>query len=61
LVASQELGTETKVGMDIPKSAKRRKMIRRGLIATVGLVVVAAVTVRVSRPAARRVDRACNG
>ena len=36
--------------MDIPrKSAKRMKMIRRGLIATVGLVVVAAVTVGVSR------------
>jgi HlyD family secretion protein len=46
--------------MDIPrKSAKRRKMIRRGLIATVGLVVVAGVTVGVSRlkPAAPGVDR----
>ena len=46
--------------MDIPrKSAKRRKMIRRGLIATTGLIVVAAVTVGVSRlkPAAPGVDR----
>jgi len=46
--------------MDIPrKSAKRMKMIRRGAIATVGLVVVAAVTVGVSRlkPAAPGVDR----
>lgn len=46
--------------MDIPrKSAKRRKMIRRGLIATFGLVLVAAVTVGVSRlkPAAPGVDR----
>lgn len=46
--------------MDIPrKSAKRRKMIRRGLIATTGLVVVAVVTVGVSRlePAAPGVDR----
>ena len=46
--------------MDIPrKSAKRMKMIRRGVIATVGLVVVAAVTIGVSRlkPAAPGVDR----
>ncbi len=46
--------------MDIPrKSAKRMKMIRRGLIATTGLVLVAAVTVGVSRlqPAAPGVDR----
>jgi HlyD family secretion protein len=46
--------------MDIPrKSAKRMKMIRRGLIATTGLIVVAAVTVGVSRlkPAAPGVDR----
>jgi HlyD family secretion protein len=46
--------------MDIPrKSAKRRKMIRRGLIATFGLVVIAGVTVGVSRlkPAAPGVDR----
>ncbi|MBN1507544.1 MAG: HlyD family efflux transporter periplasmic adaptor subunit [Sedimentisphaerales bacterium] len=46
--------------MDIPrKSAKRMKMIRRGLIGTTGLVVVALVTVGVSRlqPAAPGVDR----
>jgi HlyD family secretion protein len=46
--------------MDIPrKSAKRMKMIRRGLIATTGLVLVAAVTIGVSRlqPAAPGVDR----
>ncbi len=46
--------------MDIPrKSAKRMKMIRRGVIATVGLVVIAAVTVGLSRlePAAPSVDR----
>lgn len=46
--------------MDIPrKSAKRMKMIRRGLIATTGLVVIAAVTVVVSRlePASPTVDR----
>ncbi len=46
--------------MDIPrKSAKRMKMIRRGLIATTGLIVIAAVTVGVSRlePAAPSVDR----
>jgi len=46
--------------MDIPrKSAKRMKMIRRGLMATTGLVVVAVVTVGVSRlePAAPGVDR----
>jgi HlyD family secretion protein len=46
--------------MDIPrKSAKRMKMIRRGLIATAGLVLVAAVTIGVSRlkPAAPGVDR----
>jgi len=46
--------------MDIPrKSAKRMKMIRRGLIATTGLILVAAVTVGVSRlkPAAPGVDR----
>ena len=46
--------------MDIPrKSAKRKKMIRRGLIATTGLILVAAVTVGVSRlkPAAPGVDR----
>ena len=46
--------------MDIPrKSAKRKKMIRRGLMATTGLVVVAVVTVGVSRlePAAPGVDR----
>lgn len=46
--------------MDIPrKSAKRMKMIRRGLIATTGLVVIAAVTVGLSRlePAAPSVDR----
>lgn len=46
--------------MDIPrKSAKRMRMIRRGLIATMGLVLVAAVTIGVSRlqPAAPGVDR----
>jgi HlyD family secretion protein len=46
--------------MDIPrKSAKRMKMIRRGLMATTGLVVVAVVTVGVSRlePASPGVDR----
>jgi len=46
--------------MDIPrKSAKRMKMIRRGLIATTGLIVIAAVTVGVSRlePASPSVDR----
>ena len=46
--------------MDIPrKSAKRMKMIRRGLIGTTGLVLVALVTVGVSRlqPAAPSVDR----
>lgn len=46
--------------MDIPrKSAKRMKMIRRGLIGTTGLVVVGLVTVGVSRlqPAAPGVDR----
>ncbi|MCU0913823.1 MAG: HlyD family efflux transporter periplasmic adaptor subunit [Planctomycetes bacterium] len=46
--------------MDIPrKSAKRRKIIRRGLIATTGLILVAGVTVGVSRlkPAAPGVDR----
>src|SRR5512137_328507 len=46
--------------MDIPrKSAKRMKMIRRGLIATFGLIVIAGVTVGVSRlkPAAPGVDR----
>jgi HlyD family secretion protein len=46
--------------MDIPrKSAKRMKMLRRGLIATAGLVVIAVVTVLVSRlePAAPSVDR----
>jgi HlyD family secretion protein len=46
--------------MDIPrKSAKRMKMIRRGLIATTGMVLVAAVTIGVSRlqPAAPGVDR----
>ncbi len=46
--------------MDIPrKSAKRMKMIRRGLIATTGLILVAVVTVGVSRlkPAAPGVDR----
>ena len=46
--------------MDIPrKSAKRMKMIRRGLIATTGLILIAAVTVGVSRlePAAPSVDR----
>src|SRR5512139_626874 len=46
--------------MDIPrKSAKRMKMIRRGLIGTTGLLVVAFVTVGVSRlePAAPGVDR----
>ncbi len=46
--------------MDIPrKSAKRMKMIRRGVIATVGLVAIAAVTVGLSRlePAAPSVDR----
>jgi HlyD family secretion protein len=46
--------------MDIPrKSAKRMKMIRRGLIATTGLILVAGVTVGVSRlkPAAPGVDR----
>ncbi len=46
--------------MDIPrKSAKRMKMIRRGLIATAGLVVIAAITVGLSRlePAAPSVDR----
>jgi len=46
--------------MDIPrKSAKKMKMIRRGLIATTGLVVIAAVTVAVSRlePASPTVDR----
>ncbi|MEN6426948.1 MAG: HlyD family efflux transporter periplasmic adaptor subunit [Phycisphaerales bacterium] len=46
--------------MDIPrKSAKRMKLIRRGLIATTGLVVIAAVTVAVSRlePASPTVDR----
>jgi len=46
--------------MDIPrKSAKRRKIIRRGLIATTGLILVAAITVGVSRlePAAPSVDR----
>ncbi len=46
--------------MDIPrKSAKRMKMIRRGLIATTGLIVIAAVTVGVSRlePASPTVDR----
>ncbi len=45
--------------MDIPrKSAKRMKMIRRGLIATTGLILVAGVTVGVSRlkPAAPGVD-----
>src|SRR4030042_1599582 len=51
---------DKKCSMDIPrKSAKRMKMIRRGLIATTGLVLVAAVTVGVSRlkPAAPGVDR----
>jgi HlyD family secretion protein len=46
--------------MDIPrKSAKRMKMIRRGLIATTGLILVAGITVAVSRlkPAAPGVDR----
>ncbi len=46
--------------MDIPrKSAKRMKLIRRGLIATTGLIVIAAVTVGVSRlePASPTVDR----
>ena len=46
--------------MDIPrKSAKRMKMVRRGLIITAGLALVAAVTVAVSRlePAAPGVDR----
>jgi HlyD family secretion protein len=46
--------------MDIPrKSAKRRKMIRRGLIVTVCLIVVAGGTIGVSRlkPAAPGVDR----
>ncbi len=46
--------------MDIPrKSAKRMKMIRRGLIATFGLILIAGVTVGVSRlkPAAPGVDR----
>lgn len=46
--------------MDIPrKSAKRMKMIRRGLIATTGLIVIAAVTIGVSRlePASPTVDR----
>ena len=46
--------------MDIPrKSAKRMKMIRRGLIGVTGLVLVALVTVGVSRlkPAAPGVDR----
>jgi len=46
--------------MDIPrKSAKRTRMIRRGLIGTTGLMVVALVTVGVSRlePAAPGVDR----
>jgi HlyD family secretion protein len=46
--------------MDIPrKSAKRMKMVRRGLIITAGLAIVAAVTVAVSRlePAAPGVDR----
>jgi HlyD family secretion protein len=46
--------------MDIPrKSAKRMKLIRRGLIATTGLIVIAAVTIGVSRlePASPTVDR----
>lgn len=46
--------------MDIPrKSARWRKMIRRGLIATTGLLVLAAVTVGVFQlePAAPSVDR----
>lgn len=46
--------------MDIPrKSAKRMKLIRRGLIATTGLVVIAVITVAVSRlePASPTVDR----
>jgi HlyD family secretion protein len=46
--------------MDIPrKSAKRMKMIRRGLIGTTGLVLVGLVTVGVSRlqPAVPGVDR----
>ncbi len=45
--------------MDIPrKSAKRMKLIRRGLIATTGLIVIAAVTIGVSRlePASPTVD-----
>lgn len=46
--------------MDIPrKSAKRMKRIRQGLIGTTGLIVVALITVGVSRlqPAAPGVDR----
>ncbi|MBP7050615.1 MAG: HlyD family efflux transporter periplasmic adaptor subunit [Phycisphaerae bacterium] len=46
--------------MDIPrKSAKRMKLIRRGLIAMTGLIVIAVITVVVSRlePAAPSVDR----
>jgi hypothetical protein len=47
-IAPPGTGFATRSGMDVSrKSAKRMKMIRRGLIGTAGLVVIAMVTVGV--------------
>jgi len=59
-IAPPGTGFATPSGMDISrKSAKRTKMIRRGLIGTAGLVLITVVTVGVSRlePTVPGVDR----